>query len=334
MNEKIMVSISCTVYNHEKYLRQCLDGFIMQKTNFKFEVLVHDDASTDGSADIIREYENKYPEIIKPIYQKENQYSQGIKIVWKYQYPRAKGKYIAICEGDDFWINPYKLQKQFDIMEKYDEVSLCVHNVRYVNESGEPTDKFKPNPVGYEKMVNSCDSLKGLLLNNLVPYQTSSYFFRICFIKKIIDNIPLFISKCPVGDVAYLLYFSYCGNIYYLPYEMSCYRMFSVGSWTSRNSNNDRQVIHKRKLIATLNYFNSFTRNEYDYEIKESINKLEFDILRLEDNFDLILKDPYKKMLYDLPKRERKYIIIRAKFPLLYKLYDKIKHIFVGEINK
>ena len=68
--------------------------------------------------------------------------------------------------------------------------------------------------------------------------------------------------------------------------------MFSVGSWTSRNSNNDRQVIHKRKLIATLNFFNSFTRNEYDYEIKESINKLEFDILRLEDNFDLILKDP------------------------------------------
>ena len=80
MNDIIMVSISCLVYNHEKYLRQCLDGFVNQKTTFKFEVLIHDDASTDGSANIIREYEKNYPEIIKPIYQKENQYSKGVNI--------------------------------------------------------------------------------------------------------------------------------------------------------------------------------------------------------------------------------------------------------------
>lgn len=94
MNDEIMVSVICTAYNHEKYIRQCLDGFVMQKTNFKYEVIVHDDASTDNTAEIIREYEKKYPEIIKPIYQKENQYSKGVSI-GKIIYPLCQGKYLA-----------------------------------------------------------------------------------------------------------------------------------------------------------------------------------------------------------------------------------------------
>lgn len=97
-----LVSICTLVYNHEPYLRECFEGFVMQKTNFAFEVLVHDDASTDNSAAIIREYTAKYPNIFKPIYQTENQYSKGVKVSATYQYPRAKGKYIAICEGDDY----------------------------------------------------------------------------------------------------------------------------------------------------------------------------------------------------------------------------------------
>ena len=110
--EDIKVSVCCLVYNHEKYLRQCLDSLLMQETNFKYEILIHDDASTDGSADIIREYESKFPDIIKPIYQTENQYSKQVQISWTYQYPRARGKYLAWCEGDDFWSDKKKLQKQ------------------------------------------------------------------------------------------------------------------------------------------------------------------------------------------------------------------------------
>lgn len=87
---------------------------MQQKTNFPIEVLIHDDASTDGTQDIIREYEKKYPNIVKPIYQKENQYSKGVKVSLVYNYSRARGKYIALCEGDDYWTDPYKLQKQVD----------------------------------------------------------------------------------------------------------------------------------------------------------------------------------------------------------------------------
>lgn len=127
--ENPFVSICCLTYNHESYIRQCLDGFVMQKANFPIEILIHDDASTDGTQDIIREYEVKYPNIIKPIYQKENQYSKGVKVSLVYNYPRAKGKYIALCEGDDYWTDPYKLQKQVDFLESHPDYVMCSHDV-------------------------------------------------------------------------------------------------------------------------------------------------------------------------------------------------------------
>lgn len=126
--ETPLVSVRCITYNHEPYIAQAIDGFLMQKTNFPFEVVIHDDASTDKTADIIREYEKKYPLIIKPIYQTENQYSKGNGAVTKVVNTKLKGKYIAFCEGDDYWIDENKLQVQFDFMEYHPECSLCVHN--------------------------------------------------------------------------------------------------------------------------------------------------------------------------------------------------------------
>ena len=120
-----LVTIRCLVYNHEPYLRQCLDGFVMQKTNFPFEAIVHDDASTDRSAEIIREYAEKYPNIIKPIFETENLYSKHDGSIRKVMYEHTKGKYVAICEGDDYWIDPYKLQKQVDILESNTNIGLC-----------------------------------------------------------------------------------------------------------------------------------------------------------------------------------------------------------------
>lgn len=130
VDKDIMVSICCLVYNHEPYLRECFEGFVMQQTTFPIEILVHDDASTDHSANIIREYTEKYPDLFKPIYQTENQYSKGISISFKYQFPRAKGKYIAMCEGDDYWTDPLKLQKQVEFLEENPSFSLCFHKVK------------------------------------------------------------------------------------------------------------------------------------------------------------------------------------------------------------
>lgn len=128
-NPKPLVSISCITYNHAPYIRECLEGFLMQKTNFPFEILIHDDASTDGTADIIREYQTEYPDLIKPILREKNLYSQGIRCINRFNIERAHGKYIAFCEGDDFWTDPHKLQIQFDFMEEHPDYSMCFAQV-------------------------------------------------------------------------------------------------------------------------------------------------------------------------------------------------------------
>ena len=138
----VMVSIKCMVYNHEKYLRQCLDGFISQQTNFRFEAIVHDDASKDGSVSIIREYAEKYQDVIMPIYESENQYSKRDGSLQRAIDPHLTGKYIAICEGDDYWIDPLKLQKQVDFLESHPEYGL-VYTAYKEDRNGELSETIR-----------------------------------------------------------------------------------------------------------------------------------------------------------------------------------------------
>lgn len=113
-----LASIRCITFNHETFIEQALDSFLMQETSFPFEIVVHDDASTDSTVNIIKEYEKKYPQIVKPIYETENQYSKRNGSLVRIMNAACKGKYWAICEGDDYWINPNKLQMQVDWLEK------------------------------------------------------------------------------------------------------------------------------------------------------------------------------------------------------------------------
>ena len=127
-DEPVMVSIRCITYNHAPYIRQCLEGFVMQKTNFRFQAIVHDDASTDGTTEIVREYAEKYPDIIVPIYETENQWSKHDGSLLRCMLPLMTGKYWAECEGDDYWIDPLKLQKQVDFMESHPDYGMCHTN--------------------------------------------------------------------------------------------------------------------------------------------------------------------------------------------------------------
>ena len=128
MSREIKVSVVCLAYNHEKYIRECLDSIVNQKTSFKYEIIINDDASTDNTANIIREYEKKYPEIIKATYQEENQYSKGVNITEEILLKNATGKYVAFCECDDKWTDSKKLQRQYEYMEVHPKCSMCVHN--------------------------------------------------------------------------------------------------------------------------------------------------------------------------------------------------------------
>ena len=221
--EQPLVSIDCEVFNHEPYLRKCLDGFVMQKTDFPFEILIHDDASTDHSADIIREYEAKYPDLFKPIYQKENQYSKKVNLWTQIQFPRARGKYIAICEGDDYWTDPYKLQKQVDFMEKNPDCSLCFHNAMiHWCGSEKPDEPFAEFDTGF---------YTGEELLQHWTCTTASLLFRKCFIDGYISLMSNY-TTIPFGDIPIVVYHSLKGRIYGFSEFMSVYEKHQ-GGWTS-----------------------------------------------------------------------------------------------------
>ena len=130
-----VVSICCTTYNHESYVENAIEGFLIQETDFPFEILIRDDFSTDKTAKIVKQYVERYPQLIKPILEKENTFSKGVKPLLQL-YKIAKGEYIAICEGDDYWTDPLKLQKQGDFLEKNDEYVITYTSVEAFDNNG------------------------------------------------------------------------------------------------------------------------------------------------------------------------------------------------------
>ena len=170
-----LVSIRCITYNHEHYISQALDGFLMQETTFPFEIVIHDDASTDGTTDIIKEYENKFPEIVKPIYETENQYSKKDNTMELLILPHLKGKYTAFCEGDDFWTNKKKLQMQVDFLENNPDYGFCCTDVDIYYEDTNKYDraitKRKLNNIIFDNGISST----GYLLNVSWLFKTDLY---------------------------------------------------------------------------------------------------------------------------------------------------------------
>ena len=250
--DKILVTIICTTFNQERYIRKALDGFLMQKTNFLYEVIVHDDASTDRTPSIIREYAEKYPHIIVPILQKENQFSKGVWITNDLLLPMAKGKYIAMCEGDDFWTDPNKLQMQADIMEKYPECSVCVHSVRGISENEKKVIRTFPKRKMESGVISAAAVMNRMLAKGEWLFHTTSYFFKKSDALEMGEKKYEFWTKSPYGDFAYMLMAALKGNFYYINKEMSVYRMGAIGSTVRRDMNLGRRKQRDICFIETV----------------------------------------------------------------------------------
>lgn len=323
MSNDIMVSVSCIAYNHGKYIRQCLEGLVNQITTFKYEILVHDDASTDNTADIIREYEEKYPDLIKPIYQTENQYHKVRSIGAVYQVPRMQGKYAAVCEGDDFWTDPYKLQKQFDIMEKNPNCSICVHRVKDVLENGEDSGKCHPNFPMEEGVINLKKYLDIASNYSAYPFQTTSYFMRMDVKRESVNNPPPFAGKFGVGDVPTMLFALMKGDMYYIDEIMTCYRLQAKGSWSSIIVNDEKKKLdYLEKLVYGYEIFDDCTNFNYHNEVEKICEEKKFRIAFLSKDYKGLLKKEYKKYL---TIKERFYFIGMAYFPVLTKIFLRVR---------
>ena len=287
--ETPLVSICCIAYTQEQYIRETLDSFLKQKTSFPFEILIHDDASTDRTADIIREYAAKHPGIVKPICQTENQHSRGIAVGQAFNYPRAQGKYIALCEGDDFWIDPLKLQKQFDFMEANPEYALCCSDAcKLIEESG-ITYKNKLSPTSRELTYRE--------LNCDAHIITATIFMRRDCVVEYLQAIPkLRKRKWMMGDLPQILYMAANYKIYYMSDTLACYRIRR----SSEAHGNTAHLIRFFRSAAHIKLtFNRFY-NHSDAELRtliinDYIAKC-FRVIQTKGNLDIELLEKFYKL--------------------------------------
>ena len=265
----ILVAIRCVTYNHEPYIRESLEGFIMQKTNFKFVAIVHDDASTDNTATIIKEYAEKYPDIIKPIFETENQWSKkdgSLGRIMNAAIESTGAKYVAMCEGDDYWIDPYKLKKQVDFMEANLEYSLCFHKVKTLMVN---TGDFKE-----EFLIEDMSGKSTILdLANGNYIHTPSVLYRR---NKSVQEKYARMMPCLPGDYVLWMLLAETGDVYKFDEAMAVYR-YGSGIWSNKNSiSNDLSY-----LITISRLYAVIDNKEAKKNLLEQINTTKKELILL-----------------------------------------------------
>lgn len=308
MNTDVLpiVSVACITYNHEPYIRQCLDGFVMQKTNFPFEIVIHDDASTDNTKVIIQEYCQKYPHLFRPIFQDINRFKEGKGILARFVFPECRGKYIALCEGDDYWTDPLKLQKQVDFLEDNKEYSMCFTNA--FQQFGDRYDVKQP----FADITNKEYSGRELFRNWLVP--TASVMLRREVILSKLYKDASANSNFVFGDILIILTSASLGKVKALSCFTSVYRRLPNGTLARQNKTDERQLAYINHIIEIPKVFGDIYKEDSD-----RIVVLQYYALAKKA---ICNKEPFKML---------KYLVLSCDFSLIRTLqlyFRKIKRWF------
>lgn len=272
-----LVSISCTTYNHERYLPDAIKGFLIQETTFPVEILIHDDASTDETPNIIRKYEALYPQLIKPIYQMENQYSKRDGTIGRIQRGRARGKYYATCEGDDYWIDPLKLQKQVDFLENNPQYSFCCHRYKIYNEG---SGVFSDEPTS--NLYESSDLIINLeLFSKAWVTKTLTAVIRREFLIEILPDLQKYKHS---KDVHLFYYLLKKGNAISLNQVMGVYRKHDGGVFNRQSKLAKAKTGYEiYKELWEYNQSDKFLRNKFKVFIIQYLslsNRIPFSVYR------------------------------------------------------
>ena len=313
----IMVSVSCITFNHEPYIARALDSFLMQKTNFPFEILIYDDASTDRTQEIIREYEKRYPGIIKPYYQTENQYSKGkYNVEGFFNYPRAAGKYIAMCDGDDYWTDEHKLQHQVEYMEAHAERAMCFLAAIIATEE-RAVQSLKIRPYRGNRLIPA-----EKVIDKPSNYPTASLLFRTEYTKDLQD----YYYTSPVGDIPIQIHMAAKGTVYYMDREMSVYRQGVSVSWSAlmKQGNYKQNLIdHHQAMRVMYRGFSKETDGKYDQAIERACRRMDFLTLINVKEYREALSPGYRSFYRELPFVTRFFIRFELMAPGLYRWLRK-----------
>lgn len=315
-----LVSSTTNTYNQRDYIEKCIEGILLQKTTFPVRMVIFDDASTDGTREIIQKYEAKYPQLIKGFYPKKNTYKKPERKLAFLPRDRVRNeaKYIAYCEGDDYWTDPLKLQKQVDFMEANPDCSLCFTRVKVKEENKEDRfygDGLKKEPVKY--------SLRDFIkTNNSIGVRTVSMMFKSSDVKE----MPKWYSKSPIGDLALQLYLGTKGSYGYLPQEMAVYNRGNPGAWSANNHSVEWRIRQIEHLNEAYELFDQGTNGKYHQLVRQRnkkwiLSRIEY----VQQHFDR--KDQskiiFKYLKYTLPFDKRR-ILIWMRFVLGNKTVNKL----------
>lgn len=310
MEKDIKVSVLILTYNHKDYIQKSIESVLSQKTNFDYEVIIHDDCSTDGTQEIVKKYEDRCKIIIQP----KNVWSQKIDIFTTFFVPNAKGKYLAVVEGDDYWIDEYKLQKQYDVLENNPSCSICTHKVKWTKsvnsdelKSYQPDEHYKIDKKGIYKSI---DLVKKTYFFVEYPFHTSSYFIR----REIVTGENTY-AKWHNGiefDIEILRSASLCGDFYYLDECMSTRRGEVPDSYTVRinHAGKDGKIEFYKRMVDKIDRYIKCNNKYYD----DCLNAMYYCVTKMQKKDKKAAKEMFDKYhLSDLS------IVTKVKLKLLIK---------------
>lgn len=328
MDDSILVSVACITYNQEKTVEKMIKSILAQNTSFNFEIIIHDDCSTDKTAEIIDYYAKLYPDIIVPIFENENQCSKGKGIFIPIIYPLVRGKYIAYCEGDDYWTDNEKLQQQFDAMENHRNCTLCVHDVCCVTNKGDLMNQNFPGIEIDEGVIKADKYLYYEFMKKPWLFQTTSYFVKSDIMKELCTSKPSFIDKYPVGDLPIILISLQKGDCFYIKKTMSAYRKNSGGVLTKNKNNLDREIIYYERMLDGHQAYKNYTKDNCKRYVDFTINLTEIKLFILNGEYKCIEKTKYCMVRNILSKKIRILICVGKIFPkLTYCFYKFLRNI-------
>lgn len=276
-----VVSACIITFNQRPYIERCLDGALAQRTTFPIEIVVYDDCSTDGTREICREYQRRHPERIRLILPAENQYSQGVRTSLLAFEP-ARGEFLALCEGDDYWCDPGKLQIQAELLQSRNHLSAVHHKVLYVDS--------KNRNLGSSNKIEANREIDYRYLATLNPIHSCSLIFRR---SALTDTVRDLIARSPYGDFPLFLGLSNSGAIKYLDSPMASYRqrVGVMSRWTAVDGYTMRIEILERFLDSNLTEMAPWVRTSLRFQHYRRC------IAALRDGYHRVARTSYLQML-------------------------------------
>ena len=317
--DEMGVSITVVAYNHEKFIHETLNSFLSQETSFPFEVIINDDASTDSTAKILKEYETKFPNIIKPVYQTENQFSQGINTM-AIIYPYAKGKYVALCDGDDYWIDKHKLETQVKEMEAHPELDMSFHPTCELYK-GKRRKTLSKHANG-----NKIFSTREVILGGGAFCPTASLLIR----GELIARLPKWFITAIPGDYITQMIGSARGGALYIDKCMSVYRLGEEGSWTTALTV-ERSEARKAAFFSArerLNLMNKTLDKKYQKEMDHVLHLENLKFIKAMGVNVATRAEIFNRYKDSFSLKEKLLWHLVYKNPNLLYLLQKIKHAF------